>query len=432
MEVIYGTSNKNKVISMTKILKENNVDARLYTLEDIGFNQEIIEDGKTFEENSAIKPTAIKKFCDENNIKDKIIITDDAGLCIDKLNGEPGVYSARYAGKNATQVQKLEKILDKMKKYEKLEDRKCVFVCVLTAILPSGEKIVARGECKGAVAKTLGKLGGLTYVPIFIPEGFDKPLSNLDQNTYEATHNHRDIAVKKLINEFRKRKIKLEGKIIDSYKEFLNKFNINEEKFLDYGRKSIIYVNEDEVEKWWNDLKERVVKNKKVYIRGYGNNGQHTKIFLDFIQYAFGNTNIKVDSSRNRYAQTCIKKYTGLARNIDIQNYQVSHIFEMTKNPFMFECPWNLAYIPKIFDPFTGHESNGEWSKKFKKIYLNDVKNKFQKYIDEYNELMEKYKINKKIEKFIEEKLNKYNNKQLIRLKKDLIKNFNLINKEEV
>lgn len=114
MEIIYGTSNKNKVISMMKILRENNVNAKLYTLKDIGFNQEIIEDGETFEENSKIKANAIKKFCDENNINDKIILTDDAGLCIDKLNGEPGVYSARYAGENASQVQILEKVLRKM------------------------------------------------------------------------------------------------------------------------------------------------------------------------------------------------------------------------------------------------------------------------------------------------------------------------------
>ena len=173
----------------------------------MGFNKEIIEDGKTFEENSYIKAMAIKKFCDENGIKDKIIITDDAGLCIDKLNGEPGVYSARYAGENATQIQILEKVLGKMKNYQNKEDRTCTFVCVLTAILPTGEKIVARGECKGTVAKTPGKLGGLTYVPIFIPEGFEVPLSDLDKKTYEATHNHRDLAVKQLLNEFRNRKI---------------------------------------------------------------------------------------------------------------------------------------------------------------------------------------------------------------------------------
>ena len=207
MEIIYGTSNKNKVISMKKILKENNVDANIYTLKDIDFNQEIIEDGKTFEENSAIKANEIKKFCDANNIKDKIIITDDAGLCIDKLDGEPGVYSARYAGENATQIQILDKVLEKMKPYQDKKDRACTFVCVSTAILPDGEKIVARGECKGTVAKTPGKLGGLTYVPIFIPEGFDKPLSDLDEKTYEAAHNHRDLAVKQLLREFKVRNI---------------------------------------------------------------------------------------------------------------------------------------------------------------------------------------------------------------------------------
>ena len=155
----------------------------------------------------SVKANAIKKFCDENNINDKIILTDDAGLCIDKLNGEPGVYSARYAGENASQVQILEKVLRKMNQYQSKEERTCTFVCVLTAILLDGETIVARGECKGTVAKTPGKLGGLTYVPIFIPEGFDKPLSDLDEKTYETTHNHRDLAVKKLLQEFGKRNI---------------------------------------------------------------------------------------------------------------------------------------------------------------------------------------------------------------------------------
>ena len=208
MKIIYGTTNQGKVEAMKKIIKEDNIEGiEIKTLKDIKFNEEIIENGKTFEENSEIKARAIEKYCKKNNIKYELILTDDAGLCIEKLNGEPGVYSARYAGENSTQVQKLEKLLDKMKKYEKQEDRTCVFVCVLTAILPNGEKIVARGECKGTVAKTLGKLGGLTYVPIFIPEGFDKPLSDVDKKTYEATHNHRDIAVKKLIKEFKLRNI---------------------------------------------------------------------------------------------------------------------------------------------------------------------------------------------------------------------------------
>ena len=131
----------------------NNSNIEIETLKDIDFNEEIIEDGKTFEENSEIKAKAIEKYCKKNNIKYELILTDDAGLCIEKLNGEPGVYSARYAGPNATQKQILDKILDKMRQYENPEDRKCKFVCVLTGILKSGEKIVARGESKGIVAK---------------------------------------------------------------------------------------------------------------------------------------------------------------------------------------------------------------------------------------------------------------------------------------
>ena len=111
IEIIYGTGNKAKVEAMKKIIREHDFNVSIQTLKDINFNEEIIEDGKTFEENSEIKARVIQKFCEKNNIKNKIIITDDAGLCIDKLNGEPGVYSARYAGENATQLQKIEKVL---------------------------------------------------------------------------------------------------------------------------------------------------------------------------------------------------------------------------------------------------------------------------------------------------------------------------------
>ena len=138
-------------------------------------------------------------------ITDRIIITDDAGLCINYLNGEPGVYSARYAGEGASQIDSINKILNKMKD---AEDRSCKFVCVLTAIdIKTGEKIVARGECLGSIAKEHGKLQGLTYSPIFVPEGCDRPMSEMKPEEYVAVHNHRDQAMKKLIEEFKKRKL---------------------------------------------------------------------------------------------------------------------------------------------------------------------------------------------------------------------------------
>lgn len=203
MEILYGTHNFAKVEAMEKIVRINKINAKIYTMKDIKFNEEIIENGKTFEENSEIKAYAIKKYCDKNNIKDKIIITDDAGLCVDKLNGEPGVYSARYAGENSTQEENLNKLLGNLKEYDKKQDRSCKFVCVLTAILPNGEKIVSRGECKGSVALIPGSLGGLTYEPVFIPEGFDKPMGDLNEKEYKNTHNHRDIAMKKLVEKLK-------------------------------------------------------------------------------------------------------------------------------------------------------------------------------------------------------------------------------------
>ena len=192
MKILYGTGNKAKVEAMRKIIKIHGFEAELYTLKDINFNEEIIEDGKTFEENSLIKAKAIKCFCDKNGINDKIIITDDAGLCVDKLNGEPGVYTGRYAGENPTQEENLEKLLNNLKQYPEKQDRTCKFVCVLTAILPNGEEFVSRGECKGTIALKPGKLGGLTYGPVFIPEGFEKPMGDMEEEEYAAVHNLRD------------------------------------------------------------------------------------------------------------------------------------------------------------------------------------------------------------------------------------------------
>lgn len=203
MKILYGTGNKNKLEAMRKIIKNYGLDAELFTTKDIGFLQDIEETGTTFEENSEIKALAIKEYCNVNNIKDKIIITDDAGLCVDVLNGEPGVYTGRYAGKNPTPIENITKLLNNMKNYTKMEDRTCKFVCVLTAILPTGEKIVARGECKGKIALEYKKIGGLTYEALFIPEGFDKPMIEMEEKDYVSVHNHRYIATIKILQRLK-------------------------------------------------------------------------------------------------------------------------------------------------------------------------------------------------------------------------------------
>ena len=205
MKIIYGTTNQAKLQAMYGIIKSYGFDAELYTLKDIGFTDEIIEDGTTFEENSLIKARAIQEYCKNNGIEDKIILTDDAGLCVDYLNGAPGIYTGRYADDHAPQIDNINKLLENMKGCTKLEDRSCKLVCVLTAIMLDGEVLNARGECTGTIAFEHGKLGGLTFGPVFIPKGFDKPMGDMDEKEYIAVHNHRDLAMNELMTRFKER-----------------------------------------------------------------------------------------------------------------------------------------------------------------------------------------------------------------------------------
>lgn len=200
MKMIYGTSNANKVKDIKSIIKAHGANIDVISLKDIGFSEEIEENGTTFEQNSEIKAVAVKNFCDKNNIEYDIITTDDAGLCVDSLNGEPGVYSARYAGENATQEQCLEKLLNNIDKTGDTE-RKAKFVCVLTSFFKDGTKIVSKGECHGKIAKEIKRLGGLTYSPVFIPDGFKVPMSELSAEEYENAHNHRDRAFSQLLSQ---------------------------------------------------------------------------------------------------------------------------------------------------------------------------------------------------------------------------------------
>ena len=200
MKMIYGSSNVNKIKDIKSIIKAHGVDIEIISLKDIGFDSEIVENGETFEENSEIKAKAVKEFCEKKQINYDIITTDDAGLCVDCLNGEPGVYSARYASEHASQEENLAKLLNNIEKTGDTE-RKGKFVCVLTSFLKDGTKIVSRGECNGKIAKQIKRLGGLTYSPVFIPEGYDVPMSELSAEEYENAHNHRDKAFSQLLEQ---------------------------------------------------------------------------------------------------------------------------------------------------------------------------------------------------------------------------------------
>jgi len=187
MKVIYGTTNKNKIIEMQKYF--SNYGMELISLNDIGFDKEIIEDGNTFLENSLIKAKAIKSFCDNKGILFPIL-TDDAGICVKSLDNRPGVHTARYAGDHAPQIDNINKMLFELKDKT---DRSATFYCALTFV-NNDEFIQVEGFKEGVIAKEPGTLGGFTFGPLFIPNGHDKPYNDLVN--FET---HRHDAIKKLI-----------------------------------------------------------------------------------------------------------------------------------------------------------------------------------------------------------------------------------------
>ena len=190
MKLIYGTGNQGKIKQVKDYLNTTNLNLEIISIKDLGFNEEIEENGKTFEENSLIKAKAIKEFCNKENING-IIMTDDSGLCVEELDGRPGILSARYAGEDASQEVILNKLLNEMKYMEEktgIINRKAKFICVLTAILPNNKIIVARGETLGRVADKIGKIGKLTYDPVFMPDEFNKTMSEIDDKDLGKTH----------------------------------------------------------------------------------------------------------------------------------------------------------------------------------------------------------------------------------------------------
>ncbi|MBU3144627.1 hypothetical protein [Clostridium sp. CF012] len=192
--------------------------------------------------------------------------------------------------------------------------------------------------------------------------------------------------------------------ILDSYECFTKKFNITKTDFYNFGLEETIYPLAERVEEYWDELKKRLFNNKKVYIRGYGRDAHGTPLYKEFHVKVFGNENVKKDPTNNLQPQKLIQKLTGFRRNDNLMNYQVSHIFGMTRNALMFEAPWNIALVPKIIDPLTGHESNGDWAKEYKELFLKDIYIKYAKYIDEYNQLANKYDFQGKIAEFGVEK----------------------------
>ena len=179
----------------------------------------------------------------------------------------------------------------------------------------------------------------------------------------------------------------------DSYLNFLKTFKISDNDFIEYGLKDIIFIPKDKANIEWEILKKKVYSNQEVYIRGMGRDAASTKYMFEIHNSLFGNSNIKKDPSNNTHPTKILENLTGFSKRKSkntnlISNYQVSHIFGHTKNALMFMAPWNIVYIPKLFDPFSGHESKGELTQIFSTKLKEITYEKFKEDIGDYNSIV--------------------------------------------
>lgn len=160
--IIFATQNAHKMVEIKQILSD--LPYEVISMGEAGIDIDVVEDGTTFEENAAKKAREIMEVTGE------IVLADDSGLEIDYLNKEPGIYSARYLGKDTPYPEKNAIILDRLKE-AKGDARSARFVCVIAAAYPNGEVMTARGTMEGVIADAIMGENGFGYDPIFfVPE----------------------------------------------------------------------------------------------------------------------------------------------------------------------------------------------------------------------------------------------------------------------
>ncbi len=176
-KVFLATGNKKKIKEISSIFE--GFDVEILSIQDGVEIPEVVEDGDTFEANSAKKALEISKFLDMP------AIADDSGLCVEALDGAPGVYSARYSGENATDATNNEKLV---KELVGVEDRRAKFVCVITLAKPSGEIYSFRGEIEGEIVDTPRGTEGFGYDPHFLVPEYHKTLAEIPEIKNRISH----------------------------------------------------------------------------------------------------------------------------------------------------------------------------------------------------------------------------------------------------
>jgi len=194
-QMIIATKNKGKAAEFKEFFGTYGIEGK--TLLDLEEElPDIEETGTTFEENAALKAEQIAA------ILQLPVLADDSGLIIDALHGEPGVFSARYAGGQTNDQTNIDKVLHKMRNVPQ-EKRTGRFICVLAIAVPGARTAFRTGYCEGEIASTQAGLNGFGYDPIFVPEGYNMTMAQLSAIEKNQI-SHRKNAIAQLDNWMQK------------------------------------------------------------------------------------------------------------------------------------------------------------------------------------------------------------------------------------
>lgn len=190
-EIVVATRNRKKVDEIARMLHGTGI--KLLALDEVGRAQggdcpEVVEDAPDFRGN------ALKKAREISSCTGRTAIADDSGLVVDALGGRPGVFSARYAGEDATDTDNYSKLLAELEGVSPT-DRTARFVCFLALVHVDGRESVFQGVCEGTISKAPQGRSGFGYDPVFIPEGHDRSFAQMSGQEKDSM-SHRGRAIR--------------------------------------------------------------------------------------------------------------------------------------------------------------------------------------------------------------------------------------------
>ena len=193
MEIVIASRNQHKIEELEALLSRCVAGVKLLSLDDVGIAGDIEENGTTFSENALIKARAAAS-------SGKIGVGDDSGLCVNALDGAPGIFSARFAGEHGNDAANNEKLLREL---SDKSDRTAAFVCAIACVMPDGREITVEGRAEGIILHSASGSNGFGYDPLFYYPPLDKTFASLSPEEKNGI-SHRARAVEAFAKELAK------------------------------------------------------------------------------------------------------------------------------------------------------------------------------------------------------------------------------------